>query len=979
MPASLDVTQTPNPVPVDTPSIVANLDTNTGPQADPAAFGPNLNGLAQGLDQANQDIQRTIYQGRYERMQTQEAQNSLASENAAIQLDKQFTARQLNARSQGQPIDPEKFDADFQASRENLAATMPNTEALARFNAISAQQGAGFYRSNLEAAAQSNQHARGLQLNNVLQNLRSMPSTGSLQGDMARADQVINAAAPAVDSAPAQGAAVKAQIIGDHLNAVGQTYGGGQLANTIRTLPPAMGVPVVQGEIAATQAENGQQINIESGKAVANQQVAALGQAVASGVTVSPATVDAAATAAAAAATRQPVPTNPPDLSDFIQQRENYYSNLNAQLDPDNIYDQAKLQVHQQIENRELSTLIDQRLLGMPLDQQQAQLAEMRGKFGNTLTDKDGNTGEGNPLVRFTQSIVDRNTHLLTKGDPLYAPALAAAGIPKIATETNNALAAMQSAKTPADIGTAQGLMKTAVTDSFSAQRLLGVAPGQEQVLTPEQAKQYPDNLNGPADYQKLYSSITNTYNGISRGDGTSAGTIALQQVFDKKGVVPGAIQLAGLNPNQQDNWAAASYVNPLHPDDPKMKAIQQAVENDPTLKSFGNAQQSDPRWAAQHDQWSAGLVQMAAYQMAQHGVTDPTAAVAAAVKNTIASKYSLIKTDGGNQLAIPIDFAPTTTDASALQDKANIALTSLQRDAGAQIGQTSVSPNAGSDNGPGGNDALRWHQVFQQGRWVYDASSKSLVRYQTGGANGDAPFLLSDGRPLAFSVAGLKGSNVMTNMVPVPLHAQDLGPNPTAEDVAHAHARTIEEGQTLDVNLNGLIPAANASTRAYFPLTAPVSQASPSAAATPNPSVTGDASDDWQANVETTHYAYKDDNTPDRNSKNGIGAFGDNPLTPGAVALSPSMEARMKANPGDVIEMQDAKGDVRRGYFADRTSQKITNDRVDLYDPHGSEAAGSPFTAVSFRNRGGGIPGVGGRRLSAIGERNLAVLEESQ
>jgi hypothetical protein len=213
MPASLDVTQTPNPVPVDTPSIVANLDTNTGPQADPAAFGPNLNGLAQGLDQANQDIQRTIYQGRYERMQTQEAQNSLASENAAIQLDKQFTARQLNARSQGQPIDPEKFDADFQASRENLAATMPNTEALARFNAISAQQGAGFYRSNLEAAAQSNQHARGLQLNNVLQNLRSMPSTGSLQGDMARADQVINAAAPAVDSAPAQGAAVKAQII----------------------------------------------------------------------------------------------------------------------------------------------------------------------------------------------------------------------------------------------------------------------------------------------------------------------------------------------------------------------------------------------------------------------------------------------------------------------------------------------------------------------------------------------------------------------------------------------------------------------------------------------------------------------------------------------------------------------------------------------------------------------------------------------
>jgi hypothetical protein len=470
-----------------------------------------------------------------------------------------------------------------------------------------------------------------------------------------------------------------------------------------------------------------------------------------------------------------------------------------------------------------------------------------------------------------------------------------------------------------------------------------------------------------------------------------------MKQVFDKKGVVPGGIQLAALNPNAQDNWAAASYVNPLKADDPQMLAIQKAVRTDPTLVKFGNAQQSDPRWASQHDQWSNGLAQFAAYQMAQHGITDVPTAVAAAVKNTIAAKYSIIPTDGSNQLAIPTDYAPTSVDAQAIQNKANVALTSLQRDLGAKIGQTSVSPDGSpapsswnplnwfkpsAPNDVDQGDAVRWRQVFQQGKWVYDESSKSLVRYQTGGAMGDAPFLLNDGRPLAFSVAGLKGSNVVTNTVPMPLHAQNLGDNPTAEDIAHAHARTMNIGQRLDSDLNSLIPAAGASTQAFFPLQgAPRDQSPVVAPPHPSPQMVppGPGPNDWAEGAETTHYAYSDDNTPDRNSKNGIGAFGDNPLTPGAIALSPSVEARTQAMPGDVFEMQDFNGNKRYGYFADRTSQTLTNDRIDLYDPHGSAAAGTPFNVMSYRKVGGGRADFKGRRLAAEGEMNLARMEEAQ
>lgn len=190
---------------------------------------------------------------------------------------------------------------------------------------------------------------------------------------------------------------------------------------------------------------------------------------------------------------------------------------------------------------------------------------------------------------------------------------------------------------------------------------------------------------------------------------------------------------------------------------------------------------------------------------------------------------------------------------------------------------------------------------------------------------------------------------------------AQQNGPIPTgAISKSGGNLQLPPSGPQLPAATSALTPAA-ATPQATGPAAAAV--ATPTPATVPQapgqppainpspdpakPAVNGSTADAAPVtNFQTTHYGYADDKTPDSETKKGNGAFGK--LTPGALALTDSMAKSLGANPGDTIELQDAQGNKHQGTYLDRAPQ--SNNRVDIYDPSGSEKAGAPFNAVSAR-----------------------------
>lgn len=92
----------------------------------------------------------------------------------------------------------------------------------------------------------------------------------------------------------------------------------------------------------------------------------------------------------------------------------------------------------------------------------------------------------------------------------------------------------------------------------------------------------------------------------------------------------------------------------------------------------------------------------------------------------------------------------------------------------------------------------------------------------------------------------------------------------------------------------------------------------------------------------KVTSYGYKGDSTPDSNSAAGIGSQ-DNKLDSSSLAVSPDVEAKMKAqgiNMGDPVQLQLADGSTVTKTLADRTAKsykgKPLTGRFDFYSPGG-------------------------------------------
>ncbi len=118
------------------------------------------------------------------------------------------------------------------------------------------------------------------------------------------------------------------------------------------------------------------------------------------------------------------------------------------------------------------------------------------------------------------------------------------------------------------------------------------------------------------------------------------------------------------------------------------------------------------------------------------------------------------------------------------------------------------------------------------------------------------------------------------------------------------------------------------------------------------NPTIQPDSIVAIPTSGRTTAYGYANDETPDRNSSDGIGAFvstaeaarirrgepSELRLRPGDLAVSRDIEAQFRARgirPGDPVTLQYADGTTHTGRWMDRTDGSLDG-RFDLYSPSG-------------------------------------------
>jgi hypothetical protein len=947
MPAPLQTTQTPNPIPVDTPDIVKNLDTNTGPEAQPQEFGPSLVGLAQGTEEAGQEISTAVYRSRYYQRQQQAAANELAATTASIQYDKEISQRIDAAKAIGQTIDPDQFDSELAQRQDEIMAGLKNPEQQAMFQRNAITQRYSAYKTALGANAgiAVKQNENNYQTVSD-QFVNSVDYTKPIDRQLSDYDSKMAALRPAVDNGPVVDANARAKIIANNLTNTGQTQGYGALANQIRSLTPAHGIPIIQGEVAATNANNAEKITIGTQKLIADQQL----QKVKQDPNSTPGEIDQAASNEAIAQTRQPTTQNPPQpsLVQQTQEMRNRYAALRDSINAENPLDVIRLRGHEEVETQYLGRSYEAKFATENLDQQQEEALALQQAFpGHMEMGKDGESKwVDDPMVVYAQKLFSENQAMLTPGSPRYAPAVAAIKNPTVLTALTNAQNAIQAAgKDPVKLGQAQGLMHTAITTNFAAQRLLGIPAGQEQVLTPDQAKTLGEQASMPSNAKKVYEQVQQTYG--------SYAPQAMQEAFSKKGMLAASTALAFLNPNDEQVWAAAQFQSPTKLSEPERDTILSAIRGDAGFTAWQKANASNVNGPQTAADYAEGLITHAQYYMAS-GMDAATAAKTAVAK-TIGKAFTTADSGNGHTMAIPSQIAPTSADVSDLTNKANQAVADMVRN-GVQFKSDAgiIDPATLTRMGAG------------EGHWVFDKGNGSpqdarlVLNYETKDGS-SVRALMPDGRRIAFSVQGLKGSSLVSNLPEDQLSqfadaASEAGvPFTNILKYQIAAPSFVRGAWKLNVDPNSLLPPpqtgkginppASMIPAAVAPAVNPAKvQITPM---TKNaPSVTG---------FETTHYGYADDTTPDSYTREGLGAGG--PLRPGDVAITKSLAARFGLNVnardknndfGKQLDLINSAGHSIRVRVQDLAPED--DDRIDIYDPAGSEAGGVPFNATQAR-----------------------------
>jgi len=384
----------------------------------------------------------------------------------------------------------------------------------------------------------------------------------------------------------------------------------------------------------------------------------------------------------------------------------------------------------EQIESQNISKVVEQRLNLMPADEQRNGVNELADAFG-----------PDDPIVRHAAHVAGDNIEMLTPGTDKYDPAVVAMKNPSVVNALATAQNAVQTAQNPTDQGKAQGLMRTALEQSFAAQRLVGIPAGQEQVLTRQQAEAYGAAADDPKQAKGIVNQMQSLY-------GPEYSTRALQQIFTNKGKLNGSVQMALLNPDSERVWAAAQFTpEKSDPKDETIQTINDTLKNDPDWKGFWASQRDDYTAAKRQTQMAQAMPGMAQYYMMQLGM-QPDAAVKAVIGDTIGKAYTMTPSGNGSQLALPSKEVPTAQDANGLVDKANLALAAL-------LQKRDLMKGTIQDQGH-----LQW-QAIQNGHWAWDAKTGGLTRMYDG-TNGINAVRLDDGSNVSFSLSGLRASNVV-------------------------------------------------------------------------------------------------------------------------------------------------------------------------------------------------------------------------
>lgn len=782
---------------IDVPSIVTSLNTNTGPEARPADFGPDMSGLAQGLD----DAYENIYHAQREEQGKQMANDELWAAGQHALLDQKWTGTLRQAEATNQPIAPQDFQTQFQADQAAMLAKAPTKGAGAAFTRGALGLENDFFKETIESQVRQGMEQRATAVKAFTDSTLQKVNSGSMSADDALsaigsigkvASQTNTpAAASVVDQASAQ--AVQLGITN-----VAKQQGPGAASLALRGGYGGNYVPPVQRETLATTLDNQQTIQGQTRVAVAQQNVNGLAQKAQAGGSVAPADAFAAATELANAKNAQPVDTKPPSLTDFIQGRMDHYAELEGQVtDPTTAATQ--LEAMKTIESRELINLTTQRLNVMNPTDQRDQINDMADRFG-----------ADSPLVQHAAQIAQKNIERLTPG-PTYDPAGVAMQNPTVQASMASA---QQAAQNPIGDGTpqgraaaqgqAQGMMKTAIESSFTAQRLLGVPAGQERVLTKQQAESYGQAADNPADAQKLVNNFQSQL-------GPDYAAKALQEVFTSKGKMSGSVSLALMNPDSQPLWAAAQFpAEKLKDTDPDATTIANELKANQGV--FGSAVanfvggKSSPSqawsnyWISQKNDLSAasrrqGMEQampgMAQYFMKQNNMS-AQAAIDHVIDLTIGSAYTTVPTgsgtSAGGQVSFPTKIAGNAQQASDLLTKANIGLNTLVR-------QHAIMDMGGPED----TEHLTM-QAIQNGYWAYDNKTGSVTRMYDN-ALGPKVVRLGNGRPLMLDAQKL-GATAVVN-TPTDPRMQFPG---QVVDAATFNAAKVSPGKQLGTDPNGLL-----------------------------------------------------------------------------------------------------------------------------------------------------------------------------
>ena len=878
---ALDVqeTENPNAINVSAPDVIHGYNTNTAPHMD--NIGVDFSGLQRGVGSA-------VHAGE----EYESAQAKLWAMNQASKYNIAMHQELGQAEANGTPVNTAEFDARWEKNAEEAAKG--GFDGLAQNMFLE-------YTFGLRARAVN----RGINIEaqyNLKKNRRDF--TDALTGALVSqgGDPVANMheqikTVKAMQNVPGMTSLVPdaPRIVSQAISAAVQGGLAG-LAKQIGPIPAAtviskggLGVQLdpVQEQHTVNLLWNQGEVDSRVGVSVARQKLDAFKDDESNGTSHSPKEWGAAfANLARAQAHMEDPGVGPrPDLVQGLLKIQDYRKQeLSEMADSGKASNSALEAIDQYYQTGIVSTAMAG-IRNLPFEQQVQKVNEIKAEFN----DRDS----VHLWASMDKQLGDAKRMLAPTGSKTADPAGYANKNPDI----NDALTKWMSAPSsnPQERGDKYGLLTLYKEKSSAAQNAVGVPVGSEMLLPKDVA----DNIRAGLRTDQAKGDFIRE--AMGNPDKATGNQLIGEVMGNGHGQVSGAVNLLRLNPDNKD------FYDRLANSENKVKYAPKDIH------TMGALVQKNPLYSAIVTQdtigkvpggmtpteWEETLSNAALDLQHSHNGLSNRDAVNTVVQESFGHAYVPV-TQGGKMTLFPTGvFKDEAEIKQHIGDADNLLHDMVKsRDNNTFMGGTTPA-----DYTPLGELKSGWLWGFNTPHvWAYDDRTKSLTFLKDLGGH-MAPVKLQDGRTLQFNLAALKSV----------LEAQKRSISTPGEFWSSSH-------------LDELIPKNAIPPQYQSPPIAPqaTSQVVPSGKPVSIP-------------MKVTQYGYPGDSTPDSNTKKGIGLSESMHLQDGvSAALSPSSEKKLNAKPNDVLKIEHSDGKVSYVRFHDRTSQKLKDDRVDLYKPGG-------------------------------------------